>query len=333
MYIRYPSTSSIVTYPTFAAFPTPGSGFGVAADTENLYYWDGTSWEVLPSGSGVTSVNSQVGVVTLDTDDIPEGAALYFTDERAQDAVGTILLDSSSVDLTYNDGAPSITADVLPAGVNHNALQNYVANQHVDHSAVVLTAGVGLSGGGDITASRTIDLENTAVTPGSYTSANLTVDAQGRLTAASSGTLFVALSANQSSTLGTPVDATGLAFTLAANTKYYYRFNLVTQTSVTAQAVRHAVTFSGTSTVFAARSGISSGTSGTGSNFMNVLSSTGAQTSGPTMAGTVPQFGDLEGIIVTSGSGGTLQLQFFIETAGNTATVLTGSNGQLWTLP
>jgi hypothetical protein len=40
-------------------------------------------------------------------------------------------------------------------------------------------AGVGLSGGGDLSADRTIDLEDTAVTPGSYTSADITVDAQG----------------------------------------------------------------------------------------------------------------------------------------------------------
>jgi hypothetical protein len=90
--------------------------FGAGPITFALGDWviySGTIWQESKNSNAVVSVNSQTGVVVLDTDDIAEGTALYFTDERAQDAVGAILVDSDTVALVYTDATPSIEANVI----------------------------------------------------------------------------------------------------------------------------------------------------------------------------------------------------------------------------
>lgn len=78
------------------------------------YIYDGSGYVLLKAGDEVLSVNGETGAVVLDSDDVSEGSSnLYYTDERAQDAVGTILTDSDTLDFTYDDGTPTISADVL----------------------------------------------------------------------------------------------------------------------------------------------------------------------------------------------------------------------------
>jgi len=44
------------------------------------------------------------------------------------------------------------------AKIDHDSLANFVANEHIDHSGVTITAGTGLTGGGTIAATRTLNV-------------------------------------------------------------------------------------------------------------------------------------------------------------------------------
>lgn len=75
--------------------------------------------------------------------------------EAAQDAVAAALTNSATITWTYTDGTNTISGTVVTAAIDHNGLLNYVADEHVAHAGVTLTAGAGLTGGGTIAASRT----------------------------------------------------------------------------------------------------------------------------------------------------------------------------------
>jgi hypothetical protein len=87
--------------------------------------------------------------------------------EAAQNAVGGILDNGTvgNIVFTYNDAGNIISAVTQDGEIDHDALLNFAANEHIDHTAVTLTAGDGLSGGGTIAANRTFAVDLSA-TPG-----------------------------------------------------------------------------------------------------------------------------------------------------------------------
>ena len=161
----------------------------------------------LTAGSGISITNSD----GVSGDPIISSTVTSYTDEQAQDAIGTILTDTASIDFTYDDVSNIISASALPAGINHNALSNYVANQHIDHSTVSINAGTGLTGGGDITANRTISMPNVGIA-GTYGSATqvpvLTTDTQGRVSTVANTTITGVPAANITNTPSGNIAAT-----------------------------------------------------------------------------------------------------------------------------
>ena len=54
--------------------------------------------------------------------------------------------------------APTITVNSVDGEIVHDNLSGFVANEHIDHSAVSITAGSGLTGGGTIASTRTLNV-------------------------------------------------------------------------------------------------------------------------------------------------------------------------------
>lgn len=106
-----------------------GSG-PISFSSGDYVIYSGSVWQKSDGTDAVTSVNGFVGVVVLSTDDIDEGVAnKYFTDERAQDAVGSILSDTATIDFTYDDAGGAISAIVKTNSIGNTHLTTGVADQ------------------------------------------------------------------------------------------------------------------------------------------------------------------------------------------------------------
>jgi hypothetical protein len=94
------------------------------AEGDNLYYTDGRVKDVLTGSAqtnisiteveGVLTITAENGVGDSTTDDLTEGTTnLYYTDERATDAVAAAIADGTheNITITYEDGAISFVAE------------------------------------------------------------------------------------------------------------------------------------------------------------------------------------------------------------------------------
>lgn len=135
----------------------PDPGVGPAQAPPNLRFLSELGWSTV---AGLAASNAYFytwkgGAVTL----TPLGA----------EAIEMLSGNTALTVLAQTGTTPkSIRFTVNANAIDHNGLLNYVADQHVAHSGVTLTAGLGLSGGGTIAANRTFDFapsELTSVAP------------------------------------------------------------------------------------------------------------------------------------------------------------------------
>jgi len=82
----------------------------------------------------------------------------------------SIFDNGSKVSINSNTeitGTLRVTGTPLVSGsaqISHDSTTGYIANRHIDHSSVTITAGNGLSGGGTIEANRTMSLDTSSTT-------------------------------------------------------------------------------------------------------------------------------------------------------------------------
>lgn len=111
------------------------------------------NWEVSSAAGGASSL-SDLSDVNVGS---PTAGQLLIYDATNSEFVNSGITAGTGISKTEIDGSLTISTD--DSNIDHDALTNFVANEHIDHSGVSITAGDGLSGGGDITTSRTLNVE------------------------------------------------------------------------------------------------------------------------------------------------------------------------------
>lgn len=118
-----------------------GIWFAPSTGADRIFFYDNSAnsvaWLDVSTGltiSGTTltanvhSVNGQTGAVNLTTTNISEGTNLYFTDERVDDRVATLLQAGTNITLNYNDAANTLTISATAGAGGYTTVQEEGSN-------------------------------------------------------------------------------------------------------------------------------------------------------------------------------------------------------------